>query len=172
MFGTSSFGAPSIGFNGRESSRDLTAGVVRSGRRETPRRDPPCCRRQETKEHEVSGSPGTNKPARIVHQQNSMVLRCSNFIFGASLSLASLVDERYLASLSTVCGRAWATFLAGDWGRAEALLRQAHKKRPDNTTFLALFAVAQPSGKMGERHSERQESGCFGSRRTRTHQAC
>jgi Zn-dependent protease with chaperone function/tetratricopeptide (TPR) repeat protein len=44
---------------------------------------------------------------------------------------------------STAWGAAWTLSLAGDWGRAEGLLWQCVRQRPDNATILSFLALAQ-----------------------------
>jgi len=46
-------------------------------------------------------------------------------------------------SFSTTWGAAWAGLLAGDWIRAEAMLEKALKLQPQQTTLIALLAIAQ-----------------------------
>jgi tetratricopeptide (TPR) repeat protein len=77
----------------------------------------------------------------------ALALAIASAVFGQRVqvvrSLAAAQKWTGLKGASTAWGMGWAWLLCGDWGRAEAFLAQALKKRPQQATWLSLLALCQ-----------------------------
>ena len=79
--------------------------------------------------------------------EGALVLAVASASFGqlpTAIQMFAFVQQQTgFKSFSTAWGGAWAAMLAGDWVRAEAMLEQALKSRPRQSTLLSLLAIAQ-----------------------------
>jgi Zn-dependent protease with chaperone function/tetratricopeptide (TPR) repeat protein len=75
----------------------------------------------------------------------ALAVACASYnqIPTAAQLLAFVQKKTGCKTFSTAWGFAWAGLLAGDWGRAEAMMDLALKLQPHQTNLLPLLAIAQ-----------------------------
>jgi Zn-dependent protease with chaperone function/tetratricopeptide (TPR) repeat protein len=82
---------------------------------------------------------------KSIHGALAMAVACAaHHQFADASRLMTFVQSRTgFKTFSTVWGWSWVALMAGDWPQAEAFLQTALKLQPNDTTLLALLAIAQ-----------------------------